>query len=251
MSKLNTGFLLRVFLFTAFVSAMVAGLHSDLFKIQTANIEEAPESESSEVFQNLQPAANMIAHSYFDQNIWWVDVGEIAKKIKTLPGVKDVVVERMPPQTLRIFIIPEAIRLIYVTKRGKMFPITESAQVIRDFNPKLFSDAPITREEKIIKDSNIRTQAVDLVSSLPAEGLFSRNSISELELETKSAEKSPNFWLSLIQSDLKVKINPENASLKAERVERVLDYTLKHNLHARVIDSEYSKKVVVKLRKDR
>ncbi len=249
MKLFNTGFLLRSLLSITLVSAVVAGLHSDLFEVQATYIEEATEVEvqpgTHEVFQHLSPRANEIAEAYHHQNIWWVQVSEIAQKIKDLPGVKDVIVERVPPHSLKITLQPEAIRFLYVTKSGGFYPVTESSKVLTQFKSKLYPDAPITRDEKIIKDSKIRAQAVDLVSSLPTIGLFSQSSVAEIELENKS------FWLSLMQPDVKIKMNPENASLKAERVERVLDYTRKHNLHARVIDAEYSKKVVVKLRKDR
>ncbi len=239
------------------MSAIVAGLHSDMFKIQLALIEESPESQGREVFQNLSQEATEIARVYHQQNLWWVNVNEIATRIRSLPGVKDVVVERVPPQTLKIMIVPESIRFMYVSRTGKLYPVTESSNVLKDFKSKQYPDVPITRDKNIIQNSKIRAQAVDLVSSLPSRGLFSTSSISELELDARSAMKldsensKRDFWLALIHPDVKVKMSSQNSSVKAERVERVLDYTLKHNLHARVIDSEYSKKVVVKLRKDR
>lgn len=239
------------------MSAIVGGMHSDMFKIQLTLIEESPESQGREVFQSLTQKATEIAQVYHQQNLWWVNVNEIATRMRELPGVKDVVVERVPPQTLKITILPETIRFMYVTRAGKLFPVTESSTVIKNFKSSQYPDVPITRDKNIIQNSKIRAQAIDLVSSLPSNGLFSLSTISELELDAKSVTKSEtektksNFWLTLIHPEVKVKMSAENSSVKAERVERVLDYTLKHNLHARVIDSEYSKKVVVKLRKDR
>jgi len=252
--KFNTGFLLKALFITSLISVVVGGLHSDLFKIKSTVIEESAESSGPEVFDSLQSHAKEIAEKYHDQNIWWVDVSDIAQKIRALPGVKDVVVERQPPHQIKIILLPEPIRLVYVTRQGQLYPITESATVLKNFRSKIYPDVPITLDEKVIKNSKIRAQAVDLVSSLPPSGLLSRTSVAELKIaseKNKNSNEQVDFWLTLIQPDVKVKINSKNAAVKAERVERVLDYTRKHNLHARVIDSEYSKKVVVKLRKDR
>ncbi len=254
MEKLRTPFLIRSLFFIAFVSAIVAGLHSDMFKIQMTLVEESPESLGREVFQSLAPRATEISQVYHQQNLWWVNVNDIATRMREIPGVKDVVVERVPPQTLKITILPESIRFMYVSSAGKLYPVTESSAVIKNFKSSQYPDVPITRDKNIIQNSKIRAQAIDLVSSLPSTGLFSLNTIAEFELDAKSASKTESenkFWLSLIHPDVKVKMSAQNSAKKAERVERVLDYTQKHNLHARVIDSEYSKKVVVKLRKDR
>jgi cell division protein FtsQ len=250
MRNIKAGLLWKTLIFVAAVFLAVAGLHSDVFKIRDVRIEESPESAGHEVFENLSPRANEMVRGYLQQNIWWVNVSEIGKRIRSLPGVKNVVVERLPPNSIKVTVLPEQIRFLYVTGNGKFFPVTESSTVLRDFKSRFYPDSPITRDQKIIKNSKIRSQAVDLVSSLPPTGLFSQSTVAEIEFK-KNSEGNSDFWLSLIQPDVKVKMNTENAAVKAERVARVLNYTHKHNLHARVIDAEYSKKVVVKLRKGR
>lgn len=246
MIQINTRFLVRSAIFVVIFAGAIAGLHSDFFSIASVSVEESPESEGPEVFQNLNAKAHDELKPFLKQNLWWVDVSEVGDRISKLPGVKSVVVERVPPKNLRVVVTPESIRLVYVNPKGQLLPITESTKILSPFHSKIYPDAPITREKRIINNSKLRAQAIDLVSNLPKVGLLSRHSVAEIEIDSKE-----DFWMSVIQPDVKIKMNPKDAALKVERIERVLDYTRKHNLHARVIDAEYSKKVVVKLRKDR
>ena len=85
-----------------------------------------------------------------------------------------------------------------------------------------------------------------MLNEMPNEGLLSHESISEINVGKKE-----EIWLTHLQTKSWIKLGDENTAIKSARVAKVLEYLDHNNLKGRVIDADFSKKVLVKLRNDR
>jgi len=95
------------------------------------------------------------------------------------------------------------------------------------------------------KNQELRKKAVKVLEELPAEGLFSKRNISEMSYNSKDG-----FWISMMTSNMKVKLGEDQIALKSRRVSQVMDYLNKNNVNAKVIDANLSKKVLVRTTKE-
>jgi hypothetical protein len=106
-------------------------------------------------------------------------------------------------------------------------------------------DLPIVRGEKLATDESSRQKLIEFINSLPSTGMLSKSNIAEI-----SYSKDEGYTLFLINTKAEVKLGDERVSVKIARVSQVLDYLAANNLKGRVIDASFSKKVLVRLRKD-
>ncbi|MGE3973021.1 MAG: cell division protein FtsQ/DivIB [Bdellovibrionales bacterium] len=245
LSSLNFRKISRYLLLPVVVTAVAMTLRSPLFSLTDIDVKENTTGEPSLLFQEVLPQVNSHLNSSIGRNLWSVDVQKLAEELKKIPGVKTVSMDRIPPGTLRAKIETEKIILNVVSNQGGLYPVTESARILSRMKVAANEDVPVIRNKKIIQNAVLRGKAVSLISQLPREGLMSQTSVAEIDVDSKNS-----FWLSLISPDTKIKISDDAVPVKAARVEKVLEYLQKNKMQARVIDVEFSKKVVVKLRKD-
>lgn len=219
---------------------------SGLFKVSNVQLIAAKDSSGRMMFDEYRAGLEHRLAQIKGVNIWEADVGAIAAHAESLSWVRKVAVRRIFPSTIRVEVEPKAIAAVIATDKGKLLPLSNEADLLPPLPAKRFPDVPVIRDRKILKDVALRQKTVGILRELPESGLMSRANIAEI-----SADQGKEFWLSLVEDNLKVKIGSTHVPLRAARVEKVLEYLRSNNMQARVIDADFSKKVVVKLRKDR
>jgi len=219
---------------------------SGLFKVSHIELRAGEDKAAQAMFEEHGPGLRAKLNKFKGREIWSVDVGEIASSVNDLSWIREVSVRRIFPNTIRLDIGAKPVAAVVVTGAGKLVPLSTDSSLLPTLPATKFPDVPILRDRRILRDEKLRKQTVQLLRDLPATGSLSAKNIAEV-----SSDSDEQFWISLIEDDLQIKIGTENVGLRAARVEKVLEYLRSNQLQARVIDADFSKKVVVKLRKDR
>lgn len=218
-------------------------------EIAPAAVDAQTEQEHLKSFENyfapLKAEISEEIMKYKSVSLWKLNLEMIAQQISTKEWIDQVYLSRRWPSQVEVRIIPKQIKLLYVEKSGKLLPIVASGEFLSAVNVKQAPDVALLNGEMFLKDSGMRKKAVEVISQIPNHGKFSSKTISELRYDKKEG-----FWMTLMQSGIKVKMGEEGIPLKAARVSQVLEYMNDRQLDARVIDANLSKKVLVRLRKD-
>ena len=219
---------------------------SVLFKVTHIQVDSGPDDSSKAMFDEHGPQLRAKLEKFKGSEIWTVDVNQIASSVQGLSWIRAAQVRRVFPNTIRLDLEVKPVAAVIVTDAGKLVPLSVEADLLPPLPARKFPDVPVLRDRRMLRDSGLRSKTVKLLSELPSEGLLSSKNVAEV-----SVDKENQFWLSLIEDKSQVKIGIDNVGLRAARVEKVLEYLRANQLQARVIDADFSKKVVVKLRKDR
>lgn len=239
----------RIILLTSLTLASLAcafyvSFNSGFFHVNQIDVDQLDSDSSEVIFKEIQPRIEKSLALFKGKNIWAADVIKVAEIVRENRAVKDVRVSRILPGTIQVRLETKKIAAMLVANTGSLYPITEDADILPEISLAKAPDVPLIRNKLLLRD-DLRKRAVHLIAKIPERGLFSKTAISELNFNDN------DFWISLIQSGMKIKMNDDHVELKSARVEKVLDYLQNNKLQARVIDADFSKKVVVKLRKDR
>jgi hypothetical protein len=174
-----------------------------------------------------------------------VTVGFFSKEAKDCDWIERAMISRSWPATLSLKIVPYEVKLLYMAKAGKLVPIIKDGSFLTPVEAKQAPDVALLQGESFANKNELRKKAVDVIEQIPAEGSFSRKTISEIRYDGKEG-----FWMTMIKTGVQVKIGDDQVALKANRVSKVVDYLENRQFDARVIDANLSKKVLVRLRKD-
>ncbi|KHD89218.1 MAG: cell division protein [Bdellovibrio sp. ArHS] len=178
-------------------------------------------------------------------SLWSIKLKKISREVSSLNWVEQLNIKRSWPATLAVRVRPYEVKLLYMSKGGKLLPIIRDGSFLDAVETKQAPDVALLDGENFQKQSELRKKAVDVIEQIPAEGSFSKKTISEIRHDTKEG-----FWMTMIKTGIQVKMGEEQVSLKAARVSQVVDYLESRQFDARVIDANLSKKVLVRLRKD-
>jgi cell division protein FtsQ len=142
-------------------------------------------------------------------------------------------------------IIPKDIGLLFVSRKGELYPLVTDGTFLPPILSQQAPDVALLEGEGFFKSVEMRKKALQLISEVPHDGRFSKKNISQIGYDPKEG-----FWVTLLQSGLRVKLGEEQFATKAARISQVIEYMDARQLEARVIDANLSKKVLVRLRKD-
>lgn len=216
------------------------------FNIQ--KIEVVLENPTSGQEQFLKPHVDELEASlakYKGVSLWNIKLKEISKEAKGCEWIERTMISRSWPATLSLKIKPYEVKLLYMGKAGKLLPIIKDGTFLNPVEAKQAPDVAILQGDSFANKNELRKKAVDVIEQIPAEGSFSRKTISEIRYDGKEG-----FWMTMIKTGVQVKIGDDQVALKANRVSKVVDYLENRQFDARVIDANLSKKVLVRLRKD-
>lgn len=246
---------MRVFYFlVAFVfsaGAILTLLHqSGIFEIQSVPIDFSIEAGNELTIPAPKVAGmkeRLSEHlkSLKGKRIWEVDLRDLRASIVQDEWIKDIMISRRLPNEVHVSVRPKNAALILVEKQDKFIPITEEGEMLGALDAGALPDVPLLRGEIFSKDASRRESAVKFVRSLREEGLLSRHNVSEI-----SWSREDGYVLMLLQPKVEVRLGDEHIDLKVMRVGQVLNYLSANSLKGRVIDASFSKKVLVRLRKD-
>lgn len=181
---------------------------------------------------------------YKGTSLWSIRLKEISKVASGKNWIENIQVKRSWPSTLSIYVRPYEVKLLYLAKNGSLLPVIKDGSFLHPIESQQAPDVIILDGEEFLKKTDLRKKAVDVVDQIPAEGSFSKKTISEIHFHDQEG-----FWMTMIKSGIQVKMGLDHVPLKAARVSQVVDYLESRQFDARVIDANLSKKVLVRLRK--
>ncbi len=236
-------------------AGFLRSVESGVFRVSKIEIEIEPSLDPKDIqatkarqslFDHFRPDLQNQIKDFDGFNIWSTDVESIAKQTLKNQWVDDVNVQRRIPNLVRVRVTPKTVSALYLSDKTKSQPIAVDGSLLPEMPIEKSPDVPILRQQEFIQKSVLRKKALAILHQLPKDGNMSQTGISEISLDRQNS-----FWLSLVKKDIQVRIGENNVALRAARVERVLNYLENNNLQARVIDADFSKKVIVKPRKAR
>lgn len=182
---------------------------------------------------------------YQGLSLWSVKLKNVSNEVASLDWVENLNVKRSWPATLSVRVRPHEVKLLFIGKGGDLLPIIKTGDFLAPVKAKQAPDVALLDGDTFLKKSELRKKAVDVIEQIPAEGSFSKKTISEIRYDSKEG-----FWMTMIKTGIRVKMGEDQMALKAARVSQVVDYLETRQFDARVIDANLSKKVLVRLRKD-
>jgi cell division septal protein FtsQ len=218
----------------------------NFFSVSKIELEINGEEENRELL--LSDIANLKKHlrKFENVNIWEVEVGEIGKKISQFAWVQDFTVLKSWPNTVEIklqmapvaFAVQEkqSLRLYFGNLRSTL--ISES-----DLSRDRYNNFPIlvTEDSKLTDD--VISSTYHTLSLLKHHKYFD---LGNIKIITWNSHKG--FGIRLKEPKTEVLLGFLDEPEKIDRVTRVIDYLKEHMIEARVIDSNFTKKVLVRLR---
>lgn len=222
------------------VSGYIVGVRTDLFMVQDPKLKILDETDRyySAVVSKLESQLAQFGNT----KIWNVDVASLGGILQKQAWIEQHLIQRTFPNQIRIEVKPKKVAVIFISRIGRIIPISYDGAILPEVDLKDAPNAPVIRDVIFLKDIKVRQSLMQLMTELPISGPLSRESIAEIQLE-----KTNQFLVSLSQSGIQVRIGVENIPLKVARVTKVLEYLQSNNVQARVIDADFSKKVLVKL----
>ena len=177
-------------------------------------------------------------------NLFQVDVDHVAAVVMSQPWVSSFHVQKVWPNRLAIRISLHEPMALLRTKK-KWFVLNEKGQLLPLLITASSLDRPLLLGDAFAKQSELRAQAVEFLKALPTEGPVQVGNVSEIRFEPRAG-----FVVTLKENPARVELGRDSWKVKAARAGQVIDYLQTRQLEARVINTNLSKKVLVRLRKD-
>jgi hypothetical protein len=215
---------------------------SDGMKIQAVKISGVSPQTEARLRKILEPAIGV--------PLWKTPVDQAALAAKQDPWVESVDVRRQFPHTLSVEVVERKPFAVVGSGAGDFKYVDESNVIIDRAVPQEIGQYPVLIGSSFDKNKDLRAQAIELLKSMPPEGTISRNDIGDVQFDD---EHGFRFTVSGhgSKSGLLIDIGKENLPLHIDRARRVVQYLDDHGINASRVDSDYAKKVLVKVRKDR
>jgi cell division protein FtsQ len=179
------------------------------------------------------------------QSLWSVKLSQVVGLLNSQNWIESHSISRSWPSALTVKIKPHDIKLVYLGKNGKYMPIISDGSFLDTVDSKQAPDVTLLEGENFLQKKELRQKAVKVLKEIPADGTFSRKTISEIRYDQKDG-----FSMTMMKTGIQVKIGEEQVGIKSARVSQVVDYLQTRQFDARVIDANLSKKVLVRLRND-
>lgn len=217
------------------------------FNIEKVEVVLADTQAQSQVnfYQPLLTKLENQIDDFKGQSLWSVRLSRIVAILNSQEWIAVHSISRSWPGTLRITVQPHDVKLVYLGKNGKFLPIIEDGSFLDSVDSRQAPDVTLLDGEVFAQKKELRRKAVKVIQEIPAEGSFSKKTISEIRYDNKDG-----FSAMMMKTGIQVKIGEEQVALKSARIAQVVDYLQTHEFDARVIDANLSKKVLVRLRKD-
>ena len=217
--------------------------HND-FKVKSIPVVVAGQHPDLPIYRSLRSRVLQRLKEFHNKYLWEIGIEDLQKMLGQDAWIERTSIQRRLPNQLQIKIFPKKAIAVYVSHKGKAFPIASDGSLLASVQLTQAPDAPMTRQKSLFKDDRLRKKLADLVSScIPGTSIGSDN-IKNIVFKEESG-----FHLELFYPEVEVVMGHEYFATKVSRVHRVLDYLEYHQLKGRVIDATFSKKVLVRLRK--
>lgn len=192
---------------------------------------------------SLQKSFDKSVDFVIGKSIWTVSIYEIEKKLIQLPCIKSVSINRRFPNKLTVTLELKKIVANVIVSPEKIQPVSDDGLLLESVKTTLSPTVPFLVNSEFKKNYELRYEVVNILNKIPHEGLLSLDTISSVE-----QGRDKTFWFSLKSNQTRVALNGESTEIKVARVNKVLNYLEQNQIKGRVIDANFSKKVLVKLR---
>jgi len=178
-------------------------------------------------------------------NLWQVDVDQIGRDLLKTPWINRFTVVKSWPNFLQIEI--EMSPIIFFKKTKSHFEVFFGTHKFRRFGHEkdglLTSRFPelVTYNEAI--NDEVIAHTYHVISLLKDKKYLSNNNIQTITLDSNKG-----YRIQLRDPNTEVLLGFVDEPDRLERVTRVIEYLKEHKIEARVIDSNFTKKVLVRLR---
>tara|TARA_B100001248_G_scaffold262290_1_gene257335 strand:- start:14070 stop:14807 length:738 start_codon:yes stop_codon:yes gene_type:complete len=201
-------------------------------RMQGAAIFDLYKASSSQAFQGLR-----------GKSLLGISVAGIRDSLMQEEWVEAVHIRRVFPKSLKIEVVPKE-WWAYFEKDSQFYPLTKSGDLLGRVPVLQGPDLPLIRLSE--KDFHLYKHIImQVLKRLPEEALFSFRYLQEIGRDREG------LYFVIQPDHMKVRVGTENLDLRMARVEKVLHYLKDHDLQGRVINADFTQKVVVKLRKAR
>jgi len=246
--------LLNIFLVFIFAPSVVAYAIYSLdqngyFLIQKIDLQIQAKTDQKNYIKAYAEKLDSQLAAFKGQSLWAFELKNVSEILKKQKWIKDFRIARSWPASLEIEIETQDVALLLADTQkltqGLMKPVTQDGELLPDIDTRQAPARAFLKGEVFVRDIEKRKKAIELLKSLPAEGKIGIDQLAEINYNSKDG-----YWVSLIHSDMKIKLGEDQFEVKTARVSQVLDYLEKRNLKARVIDANLSKKVLVRLQQN-
>jgi len=216
------------------------------FKIDQIKINVTVKESQKAFVRPYIESLNQKLESFKGQSLWQLSLKQVSQTLKSEGWITEFRVSRAWPSGLEVEIEPYQVEFLIQSKEQKgvteFYPVTTNGTVLSKVDSRQAPSVAVVRGETFLKNQKVREGAVAILKSLPPEGKLRRIHVSEV-----GYDKKDGYWITLSQSDMKIKYGEDQFELKSNRVSQVMDYLENRDLKARVIDANLSKKVLVRL----
>jgi cell division protein FtsQ len=237
---------MRIFVLLLLLALSLVGLIHDKGFLLVNEIEvgfEDPQLLQSPYWKSLITKIKPQLAYFENKNTWQISLSKIANQLQKETWVKDVSVSRTWPNKIKIKIKNKTPEVLVLDSEGRLHPVDQAGELLPIMGWNESSGEPILRGNNFLAKFDLRKKMLDFFSQLPAEGPFSKKQISDILYN-----ESEGFIATLVWKSLQVKLGFEPSTLVSLRISQVIDYLQTRNINVRVIDANFSKKVLVKMR---
>lgn len=230
---------------TLLVVTIVGFIHEKgLLKVDQIEVSiEDPSLNNTPYWGKLLGQVRPQLKEFENKNLWQISLFTIAEKFQSESWVKSVSVSRDWPKKIKVKVQNRNIKLLALSAQGRLVPVDSEGEFLPVIEWNESPRVPLLRGAALLSQIKLRKIILDFFNQLPMEGSFGFNQISDV-----TYNEIDGFVATLLWKSLQVKLGFEPSTLVSLRVSQVLDYLQSRNINVRVIDTNFSKKVLVKLR---
>ncbi len=226
------------------IAVIISSQKAQFFAIENIEVVLTNDLKNSLHMESFLKKTNAQLESLKGHSLWDLEVTDVYDSLQKETWIESLSLTRKWPSELLVEITARETKMIYVNGQGQTFPVLADGAMLEKVDPATVPDIMVMVGKNFEKSPELRKKALAVIDEIPDEGSFSKKNIAELRFE-----QNTGFWVSLMQEGLQVRLGEDRVRLKAQRVSQVINYMQNQELQARVIDANFSKKVLVKLRK--
>jgi cell division protein FtsQ len=214
-----------------------------LFRVEEIHIKVNAQDGDRVAWVDLNEAIKKQLARLRGRSIWQISLKDIQKELSAYQSLRDLTIHKSWPNTIEITYSLPVLRAIHQSGEGEFRILAEDGQWLGPLRWSRLPELPWIKGDWVQRKPEAQNNLLNLLQQLPAEGLMTFSHISEIQFN-----EIDGFLLTLIKSGQQIRFGTDNFQIKSIRVAQVLDYLQNRGLESRVIDANFSKKVLVRLR---
>jgi cell division protein FtsQ len=186
-------------------------------------------------------------NSQIGKSFWKFPIATEVSLLKEDPWIESVEIRREMPGNIAVFAREKVPVALIGNGKGIFNFVDSNSHIIQaKGSPLDLARLPALFGFDGSSKDSLREQAVKLLKNLPEDGFVSHRDVSEISFDDEHG-----FQMTLAKTGLVVELGKESLPVRVDRSRKVVQYLDEHQISAVKVDSDYSKKVLVKVRKGR